>query len=304
VVASAYGLVAGDTIYLDDNTNSESVTIDSSWDGSTAVTLTSNLTNSYAANSYVYKQPVVATFQESDVIIDIDDQYVLDKARNKIEVKATPLIVPLDGLGSPAIETVWQLDEPITIPAGDHENIDIFFTKEPVIYNDDYDLIITVSTDPEGDESYITTSWQPSTPYAWGGHLRISNSHTSDVEVVGLIIDGVPLETAGGIIEKAEDTTLQATQGERSYSLESRFIQRKAHALAIANNLLRIWKDPSAPLKCKGRGMPHLQLGDHVKVISTRQGLTNANLNNHFILTRIVLDYDGGLTGEYDLLAL
>lgn len=301
---AVYGLVVGDTIYVDDNTNNETVVIDSSWNGSsTTVPITTTLTNSYPLDSYVYKNAVVATLSDTSILTDDEDLYDLDKAKNKIEVKAKPLIVPLDGLSQPVITTIWQLDEILTVPASSYEDVDVFFQSAPVIKNDTYTVDITITTDIEGDEANITASWQPSTPYAWGGHLRLTNSESYDIDVVGCLIEGVVLQEYGGIIETVENTVLQSEQGERPYSVESSYIQRKDHALSIANNLLAIWQDPMAPQSCKGRGLPHLQLGDRVKLIDTELGITNANVNNHFFITRIVLDYDGGLEATYDLLA-
>lgn len=303
-VASVYGLSAGNTLYITDHQHSESITIHAGWDGSSlTLPLTAPLTYEYMGSAFVHKKAVVATLRDSDVLMDMDDQFVLDKAKNKIEVKATPLVVPLDGLGQPVIETIWQLDEGVTVPAGSYETLDVFFSKEPVIKNATYNITITITTETPGDEAFITASWQPSVPYAWGGHLRLTNAKGSAVVVIGCVLSGVPLDTLGGLTAKAEDDTLIAQEGERTYSVESPYIQRRAHAQAIANMLLATWSDPLAPVSAKGIGLPHLQLGDRIKLIDTELGLIDNNLNNHFHLTRIVLDYDGGLDGTYDAIA-
>jgi hypothetical protein len=303
---TVYGLLPNDTIYIDNGIITETAIVAASWNGTTTVTLTAALVSEFIQSSYVYKQAVATTLSESDVLVNVDDQYALDKAKNKIEVKATPLIVPLDGIGQPLIEVIWQLDgggavtpETLIVPANSYLNVDVFFQKSPVICNATYPIIFTITTVTPGDEAYITTSWQPSVPYAWGGHLRFTNSKASAVTVIGCRIEGVVLVAGGGITVTAQDAVRINEDGEHSHTVDSKFIQRKAQASSIANLLLDTWKDPVAPVSLDGRGLPHLQLADRIKVLSTDQGL-----NNHFYLTRIVLDYDGGLTGKYDGIAL
>jgi hypothetical protein len=310
---TVYGLAVGDTLYIDDGVVVETNTVSSAWDGTTTVALNTPIVMTHLAGSYVYKRPVDITFQESDLILDIDDQYVLDKARNLIEVKATPLTLPLDGVGNPVVENIFQLDsstaggvepEIMLVPANSYLDKDIFFSKVPVIYSATCPLDITLTTDPEGDLGYLSTSWQPSIPFAWGGKLRITNTKAEDILVIGCLIQGVALTQPGGLVEMAEDPILENEQGQRTYTIESPYIQRSTHALAIAQSTLETWKNPMAPLSLKGRGLPHLQLADHVKVISPDMGLNDAARNNHFFVTRIVLDYDGGLAGQYDLMGL
>jgi hypothetical protein len=51
-----------------------------------------------------------------------------------------------------------------------------------------------------------------------------------------------------------------------------------------------------------GLGLFHHQLGDRIKINDSELGYSDANLNNHFFITRIELDFDGGLGGRYSLL--
>lgn len=302
-LSSVYGLTPSSDITIDNGSTHEDCFITAAWDGvSHTVPLDVGISGTYPINSYLYRKTEgpVATFDISDVITDITDEYVLDKARNKIEVSATPLVVPKDGAGNPVREYVWELDEGITVPASSHTDIDVFFTKDGVLNDVTYPLGYTITTQVGGDQAFITTSWQPTSSYAWGGHLRISNSKGSPVTVIGLRIDGVPLSERGGIVETAKDTALISEQGERAFELKSRFIQRRSHAAAIAASLLAAWKDPGRAISIPNSiGLPHLQLADRIR-ITDGIGLANANLNNHFFVTRISLDFDGGLSASYD----
>jgi hypothetical protein len=320
VVDNTFGLETGDTITVDgvDTSNvhvQEDVTIDGSWDGSLTIPLTSALTNTYKARSYVYlaSDPVCEVYDESNFTIDIDDQYTLDKCRNKIEVHAKPLRVPLDGMGMPVIATVWQLsdtDDPIIIPAGGYYDLDIEFSSQPVLSNltysveviltgEDLDTFAELTNDPGGA---IQHEWQDGGPYAWGGKLRISTTNANDVLIVGVLLNGVVLEETGKIAGKASAESLITWQGERSYTLTSNFIQSRIHAQALADQLLLRYQDMQPALSVTGLGLFHHQLGDRIKINDSELGYSDANLNNHFFITRIELDFDGGLGGRYSLL--
>jgi hypothetical protein len=319
-VDSVYGFQIGDTIRIDGVDASgtsvyENAVIDAAWDGSTTITLTGNLTNSYVANCYVYlaSHAIVATYDDTNFVIDLDDEYVLDKARNKIVVDAKPLRVPLDGMGNPVIGTVWQLsdtDDPLIIDALGSYDITITFESQPVLSNLSYSVEVvltgedmvtsaTVTNDPGGA---LDHEWQDGGPFAWGGKLRITTTNPNDVLIVGIEINGVTLEETGKIAGTAEDTSLIPWQGERLYALTSAFIQTRTHAQTLADHLLLRYKEMPPPLNVKGIGMPHLQLADRVKINDSELGYSDANLNNHFYVTRIQLDYDGGLSGEYVLM--
>jgi hypothetical protein len=320
-VDTAFGLVVGDTIRIDGVNNSdeavqEDVVIDAAWNG-TALTipLTTTLTNSYKQRSYVYRasHPVVATYDDTNFTIDIDDLYTLDKSRNKIEVNAKPLRVPMAG-GLPVMDTVWQMsdtDDPIILSNGEHIDIDITFESMPVISNMTYsvEVVITgedmvtlaeLTNDPSGALSH---EWQDGGPFAWGGKLRIASTNANDANIIGILISGVTLEETGKIAGKAVDTSLTSWQGERIYTLTSNFIQKRSHAQALADDLLLRYKDMQPALNVEGLGLFHHQLADRIKINDSELKYNDANLNNHFFLTRIDLDYDGGIGGKYQLLA-
>jgi len=131
------------------------------------------------------------------------------------------------------------------------------------------------------------------TAYAWGGTLVLANSDAADEDVTEISIDGKTLIEQGGFVAVAEDTDLQATNGVRTYEINSPYIQTLTHAQAIADDLLAAMSDPGSERTFTARGRPELQLGDLITVTNARM-----DVDADQWIQRIILTYDGGLQME------
>jgi hypothetical protein len=319
------GVAAGSTIYIMDDSHTDSYTVSSANLVANTITLTGATVRAYPVGSYVSNRAPVITLTDSNTITDLSDEYQLEKMRNKVEIKSSPLTLAINQNGSlVGDEVIFKKDttqtnqEPFTINAGQTTTLKINFDKVPVLADFTHTATISVlvyglAGDPATylDPAYITKSWVDASgnartnPYAWGGYLKLTNTDSNNRVFVQILVSGYAMERHGGIVGTAKDDILITQYGEKVFSLDNPYVIRSTHAQALANHLMQTWKDPTAPMKISmpARGLFHLQLGDRIKVIQADEGLSDAALNNHFYVVRHHMKFDGGLDSEMDCIA-
>jgi hypothetical protein len=221
----------------------------------------------------------VATLADTDAVIGVREGWEQSRMRNDIRV--TP-----KALATAASQQICNLTDTLTVPASSTLVVTLFFSASPCV---------NVQTPAITGGAHVTVNaW---TAFAWGGILTLANSAAADETVTAVTVIGQPLEESGGYEGTAEDGNLILLNGRRTYLVESRLIQSRDHAQALADGLLPALKDPGAEIGVRSRGRPELQLADTVTVNVGRMGIAD---NYQILRSRLV--YDGGLAGELTLL--
>ena len=97
-----------------------------------------------------------------------------------------------------------------------------------------------------------------------------------------------------------------ALYGEKAAEFTSSYITNTISAQGIADNLVNNWKDPTSLVKVSLplRGLPHLELGDRIRLYAADEGYNDQSLTNHFYVQAITTKWaDGGLDADLDCLA-
>lgn len=221
----------------------------------------------------------VATLADTDAVIGVREGWEQSRMRNDVRVEPK-------ALQPAASQGICNLTDTLTVPANSTLAVTLFFSSSPCV---------SVQTPVITGGAHISIqSW---TVFAWGGTLTLANSAGADETVTAVTVNGQPLEESGGYEGAAEDVNLILLNGRRTYQVESRFIQSRVHAQALADGLLPALKNPGAEISVQSRGRPELQLADTVTVNVERMGIAD-----DYQILRSRLVYDGGLAGELTLL--
>jgi len=228
-----------------------------------------------------FRTSSVFTFTDTNSVISYLDEWDEADVRNRVTVN-------INALKLASSTVVWNLQEQIAIAGSSSVTINVVFqnpttaaTATPII------------TSSGGTISVL--SW---TPYAYGGVMVVQNTSGSAGTLLTATVSGQALTADGSQYVNADDTATIGTDGARVLSLNNPFIQNRASATTIANNLLTQYKNPPAKLKITALGLPFLDLGDRVTVISTLAGISA----DYWIIRHSFTD-DGTLISTLDLLA-
>ncbi len=225
------------------------------------------------------KTSAVITLTDDNATIQADDTWDEADVKNRV-------VVSVNALKLAASAQLWALQETLTVPAGGQLTVNITFQSAAT----------GVTTPSVTGGAHISIySW---TAYAMGGVLVLANSHTADETVTAITVSGQALQSDGTNIVTVEDTALVQQDGARELSLSNPFIQKRDTAQALANSLLTLHKNPPSKLKVRAIGLPHLELGDMISVLSAQ-----ANAYGDYWLLRHSFHDDGGFSSDFDLLA-
>ncbi len=214
----------------------------------------------------------VTTLRDSDTLIAVSEGFDQQRLRNKVIVKGTPLI-------EQAQTEVLNFAEVITVPGSGTKNLTLFFSTSPV--KDPQTPVITGHAD---------ISISSTTLYSWGVDITLSNVNVADQTITLITADGNPFERTGGVRAVANDDQSIATNGAKTYEIESDFFQSNSYAEDLAQGLVDVLSDPGALREIQMRGRPELQLGDPVNIEYERGGI-----DADFWIIRYSLSYDGAL---------
>jgi hypothetical protein len=221
----------------------------------------------------------VATLTDENCIVDILDSVDESRLCTVVRVEIPQLIEGTE-------ETIWQLQEPITVAPGGKE-IEVEFDNVAM------DIQAPVITSGGEHISIIDYNYT-----ALGGTIQLWNSGTSDETVDTMYITGTPLEETGQLVCQVR-SAMANSFGEITKVIHNRYIQSYAQAYEMANDLIASYSDPGNELvvRMPGRGLPHLQLGDKVAVWFERP-----IIDGDYWVVRHLLRYDGSLDSELTLL--
>ena len=102
----------------------------------------------------------------------------------------------------------------------------------------------------------------------------ITLTPTGMVSITDLRITGKPIVQAGDVLAVTQDAGSIAAHGTRKESVDNSYINQLPIADAIADTIVRYYKDPRDLIIAALKFTPHLQLGDRVTVDSARLALT------------------------------
>ena len=223
--------------------------------------------------------PLAISLTDLNAIISIKDKWSEGDLRNKFIVKSNAMNVA-------ASAVVWSLQETLSVPASSSLSITVYF-QNPCVN-------VTGGTLTAGAGVSISGL----TSYAQSAVIVFGNSSGSAQNISGYTILGQALANNGQVTAIAEDTALELQEGIRATSINNLYIQNYATALQLAVELLAYHKNSLPRIHVDSIGLPHLQLGDFINVVSTA-----AAINNTYILYRHEFTYDGGYHSAFDLIS-
>jgi len=223
--------------------------------------------------------PLAVSLTDLNAIISIKDKWSEGDLRNKFIVKSNAMNVA-------ASAVVWSLQETLSVPASSSLSITVYF-QNPCVN-------VTGGTLTAGAGVSISGL----TSYAQSAVIVFGNSSGSAQNISGYTILGQALTNNGQVTAIAEDTALELQEGIRATSINNLYIQNYATALQLAVELLAYHKNSLPRIHVDSIGLPHLQLGDFINVVSTA-----AAINNTYILYRHEFTYDGGYHSAFDLIS-
>lgn len=236
----------------------------------------------------------ILTLTDDDGYIDLKEGWDEDLLRNYIEVECNPYI-------SGASQIIWDNTEDRTLAGLGTETINVLYdireTSTAQFRTNAAINVVAANITITGSVFVTVQSW---TPYAYGGVLVLVNSAGTPRTVDRITITGNPLSNVGRCVERAQDVTSVAENGRKHYSLAGqRLIQSHEMALSIAQRLRDVWSDPFPPLSVDQqlRARPELQLGDRIRINSSR-----LNLDRQYYIQRINMTFDGTLSGNMELI--
>lgn len=179
--------------------------------------------------------------------------------------------------------SVLKIDN-LTIPHGGTTLWDLEF-KDPVYSVEQIRLLGAQNSRLSGLE-YGTS----------GINIEVTNpghDETVGIEVIGRVIK----VTVSSYTVRDKQAT--ATIGEKEMPIDNHLIQDQVTARRYAASLLHLLKNPLNTYKATIRGNPALEAGDVIRLVSETTKLGAVNV----ILSRISMDYDGGLEADIDCAA-
>lgn len=213
---------------------------------------------------------------ESILTLTQDDYFRKDnpvkwsEIANYIEVETQPL-QPVD-----TAQEVYRSNEPVTVPAGGHVSLTVYYNETPCI-----EAVASL-------ESATNITISSVTYYAWGADLTLSNSGASD-ESVTVVINAKPLRVLNKEKAIAKDDASITDNGLIRYTFPANpLVQTLSMAQTIADKLLAGFKNPRRDVEMEWRGNPALLLADRITVV-------DKNEQNDYFVTRQELEYAGAL---------
>jgi hypothetical protein len=224
----------------------------------------------------------VMTITDSNALIASIDEWDEGEIRNRIVVNVNTL-----KLASSA--QLWALQEQISIPAG--QSITLTATLQTPATN------ITTPAFTQSSTHISLASW---TAYAQTVVMTFNNSGGAAETLLTVTISGQALQVDGQNVVIAESASVtNGLEAARELLLNNSYVQTKAAATALANNLLAIYANPPSKIRIEMLGQPHLELGDRITVNSAQAGI-----NSDFWIVRHTFSDDGGFSSAIEAVAV
>ncbi len=225
-------------------------------------------------NSNQFLMPFMGTGQ--GLTVTTDDYYKknrpvkLSEIANYIEVETNPL-KPVT-----VSEEVYRSNESIPVNAGERKTLTAFYNSTPCI-----EAVASLEGAPAG------CIIEGQTYYAWGANIAISSPDNSGSYV--LVINAKPLKVLNKEKAVAQDADSIKENGKLLYKFsDNPLIQSLSVAQAIADMILKSFKNPRRDISIDWRGNPALLLGDAVII-------KESGIGEQFYVTSQSLEYDGAL---------
>jgi hypothetical protein len=199
---------------------------------------------------------VIYTFDDDKNLFDKDFPLVWNQIANYIEVVATQW-------APGAASTVLDCNEVVEILAGQEVELTYGFSSVPVVNVQ----APTIVADPDIQLVSYTS-------YAWGVTLKLRNNGTGTERVTQITVQGQPLEQRSSVVAVAKDDLLIKETGKIKATIQHDFIQTRAYAQQLADDLLNLCKNARYDIVMNTRGNIALKLGHRVVAPGHLQNVT------------------------------
>ena len=212
-----------------------------------------------------YTQNSTTTIDESEVLTDIEVLQPWEVVRNEASITEHFYI---DG---PSGQTLWSLQNPIPISAGQTINIDGIFVYQhyfPVGGRSFGAINFAVNTQEDGLGTDLTADCIGSfeTDAGEGTLITITNASASDGYIISASVGGAPVYNPNDSIYTALDATSQADYGKRTFTLDTPWLESGALAQAYADFVVAELKDPKTVVRIQIQQRPTYQFGKELYI--------------------------------------